>query len=152
MSDKTQRIITILLYILFAISIIFTVIFYSGKVVEGTEGTNFEEPVVTNLMLKWGYLLFIIAAAATLFFSVYYLVTHPKQAVRALIVLGAVVVVVLIAYLFASDVPLNMATYEGTDNVPRTLKWVGTGMNVTIILGIVAFVTMIASEVIKAFK
>ncbi len=152
MSNTLQRIVSIFLYVLFAISLVFIIWFYFGNNVPGTEGTNYVEPVATNSILIWAYILLGIAAATTLVFSLIYLIAHPKNAIRALIVLVVIAVIVGISYAISSDVPLRMEGYQGSDNVPEKVKWVGTGLNVAYILGGTAFLGMIFSEIYRVFK
>ena len=64
MSNKLARILSISLYVLLAISVVFALLFYMGNKVPGTEGTAFEEPRITENMMIWAYILFGIAAIA----------------------------------------------------------------------------------------
>ncbi|MBN2349880.1 MAG: hypothetical protein JXJ22_13625 [Bacteroidales bacterium] len=152
MSNTTQRIVTILLYVIFAISLVFTGLFYFGKSVPGTEGTNYLEPTVTNAIILWAYILFGIAALIALSFPLIFIISHPKNAIKTLLIILGFVVIIGISYLIASDVPLHMPTYDGSDNVPKTVKWVGTGLNVTYILIILAIAGILVSGVSRFFK
>jgi len=68
-----------------------------------------------------------------------------------LIVLGIGVVLVVVSYLLATTDPIVIPTLE-KEPTATTLRWVGTGLIATYILAVVAFVGIIASEVIRAFK
>ena len=76
MSGRLKTIINIILWVLIGISLVFLLIFYFGKVVSGTEGTNLEEPVITDLALRWSYVMVLIATLATLGFSLLNLVLN----------------------------------------------------------------------------
>jgi len=45
-----------------------------------------------------------------------------------------------------------MPGYEGTENVPNVIKWVGTGLNAAYILAALAFLSILYVEIAKIFK
>lgn len=94
------------------------------------------------------YILFAVAALAAVVFPVLQLIQNPKNAKGALIGIGALVVVLGISYLLASDV--NPTKME--DVTAETAKRVGTGLYAFYILGIVAVAATVYSEVSKLFK
>ena len=147
-----QKISSIVLTIRAGVSVIFAGLYFFGGSVPETVGTTLEEKNYTELILIWGVILFIIAALSTLAFSLVNVITNPK-ALRGFMV-GLLVFAVLlgISYLLASSDPINMETVRDLDPSARTMKWVGTGLNATYILAIVAFIGIIASEVVRAFK
>ncbi len=152
MSNKLSKIINYILYSLLGISIVLILIFYIGGVVPGTEGTSMEEPVITELFLRWTYLLVIGTAVTVLGFSIFNMIIHPKGLKKGLLVLLGVAVLIVVAYFLASDATLTMDGYDGTQNEPVTLKWVGTGLWTTYILAIGAVLAILYSEVVKYFK
>lgn len=152
MSNITSRIIQIILWVLMAVTIVFAVIFYFGNMVEGTEGTRLEEPVITQTFLSWAYILFFAAAAVTIIFSVINIVINPKGIKKGIIALVGAVVIIIIAYLMADDTVLEMPYFTGKGNDPTTLKWVDTGMFTAYILVALAFLAIIWSSVSRIFK
>jgi magnesium-transporting ATPase (P-type) len=146
-----QKISSIVFLVLGGLSIIFAGFYFLGGSVPETVGTPFEEKNFTSLVLIWALVLFIIAALATLIFSFANIFMNPKVLKGFLIILGLGVVLVLISYFMASSEPLTILNLP-KEPTPSTLKWVGTGLNMTYILAIVAFVGIIVSEVIRAFK
>lgn len=148
----SSRISSIILYILMGISVILTLWFFFGGYVEGTKGTNFAEPNNTSWILIWAVILIGIAGLMALIFPVVYFILNPKHIVRNLILLGSIAVIIFILYQLASDEILNLVSYNGPDNVPTTLKITDTGLFLTYLLGAVAFLLIIYSEVSKAFK
>jgi K+ transporter len=140
------------LYALMAISVILIMLFFFGGYVEGTKGTNFAEPLNTNIALIWAFILFLIALITALVFPLAFLIMNPKRAIRFLIGLGAVAVFIFIAYQLGSDKLLNLINYNGPDNVPKTLKLVDTGLILTYALMLVALVSILYNEVSKMFK
>ncbi len=152
MSNITSRIIQIILWVLMAVTIVFAVIFYFGNMVEGTEGTRLEEPVITQTFLSWAYILFFAAAAITIIFSIINIVINPKGIKKGIIALVGAVVIIIIAYLMADDTVLEMPYFTGKGNDPTTLKWVDTGMFTAYILVALAFLAIIWSSVSRIFK
>ena len=152
MSDSVRKIVNIVLWVLLGISVVLTVLFYFGKVVPGTEGTTTEEPVATDAMLTWAYILFGIALLITIVFSLINVIINPSGAKKGLISILFMVVVFALGYLLASDTPLSMPGYEGTENVPNVIKWVGTGLNAAYILAALAFLSILYVEIAKIFK
>jgi len=147
-----SRISTYVLYALMAISVVLIILFFFGGYVEGTKGTNFAEPIHTNIALIWAFVLFMITLITALVFPLAFLIMNPKQAIRFLIGLGVVAVVIFIAYQLGSDELLNLINYNGPDNVPKTLKMVDTGLFVTYFLALIAVVSILYNEVSKMFK
>jgi phosphatidylserine synthase len=145
-----QKISTIVLYILVAISVILASLFFAGgTVTENTGLLTDKEPMFTAINLAWAYLLFVIALVLTLAFSLYNIITNPKAIKGTLIALLAGVVLVVVAYLLASDAPVG----RGADvTSAATLKWVGTGLYVTYILGGLALLSIVVSEIYRALS
>ncbi|MFW6226476.1 MAG: hypothetical protein ACOC31_00065 [Bacteroidota bacterium] len=147
-----SRVLSILLYILMAVSAVLVALFYFGGVVEGTEGTNLEEPVITNTILNWSYGLLIFAAIIAIIFPIVYLIMNPKNAKKALFAILGLGVVGLVAYMLADNSLLELTGYTGTDNNPNTLKWSGAGLIATYLLLGLAVVSILYSEIAKLFK
>ena len=152
MSNLSTKIIQILLWVLMGATIVFAVIFYLGDVVEGTQDTRLEEPLITQGFLVWTYILFFVTAGVTVIFSIVNFIINPKGAKKSLISVLAAVAVIVIAYLLADDSVLNMPLYTGKDNVPGTLKFVDTGMFTAYILVGLAFLAILYSSISRIFK
>lgn len=152
MSNISSRLINILLGVLMAITAVMVVIFYAGPLVEGTEGTNFEEPRITETFLTWAYILLGITAGLTIVFSLIGLFLNPKGAKKSIVAIVFAGVVILIAWFLADDTVLYLPHYTGSDNVPQTLKFVDTGLFTAYLLAGVAILAIIYSEISKAFK
>ncbi len=150
-SNLINRIITISLWALMAVSAVFVIIFYFGGVVPGTEDTPMKEPVITEAFLTWAYILVGLAIVFALVFPVIRMINNPKNALKTLVGIVGMVVVVGIMYLLASDEVLVLAR-ENTGNVPSVLKWVGAGLNTMYVMFVAAVVAILYSEINKAFK
>lgn len=106
------------------ISLIVFGIYYGGGVIDPTAETP--EPVYTNVLLFWLYILFGIVLGFTLFFAALQMAKLIKDDPKSgLLSLGAIVLMaglLLITYTLGSDVPLVLPGYEGTENTPFWLK------------------------------
>ncbi len=137
------------LYLLFAITLVYVGMFYFGDV---NEDSAYPHPVATDSFLNWANILFWGTIAVTLVFELYHIVMNPKSAVRTLISLAIIAVIVLIAYGMSDDTPLKIVGYQGPDNVPSMLTMAGTMLYTTYILFAVTIVVILYSELSRLFK
>lgn len=142
-----QKLSTIILYILAAVSVVIAGLFYLGGTVPETIGTVFEEPTYTQAILTWAAILFVIAAVLTVLFSFLGVFTSTHGLRNAAIIIVAAVVLIGVSYALSSDAPI-----AGREETATTLKWVDTGLFSAYILAGLAFVGIIASEISRAFK
>jgi len=137
------------LYLLFAITLVYIIMFYFGPM---NEDSAYPHPVATDAFLNWANILFWIAVVITLGFELFHIAMNPKSAVRTLISLGILLVLVLIAYSMADDTPLKLIGYNGPDNVPSMLKMSGTMLYTTYLLFFVTILVILYSELSRVFK
>jgi hypothetical protein len=140
------------LWALMAVSLVFVGLFFFGGFIEGTEGTNFAEPKITEAILRWTFILLGITAAITVIFPVFFMFTNLRSAKRLGIVLLIAAVLIFVSYQLADDKVLDLIQYTGPDNVPGTLKVVGTGIIFTYILGVTAIVSILYSSIANLFR
>ncbi|MBN2669239.1 MAG: hypothetical protein JXR60_08410 [Bacteroidales bacterium] len=154
MDAKISKIVQYIMYALLGISVVMILIFFFG----GTDVATFANekdytyPSFTDNIIYWTYALFLVATVSAVLFSVYLVVSDFKKAKNALIGVGALLVVVGIAYAMASDV---IPTFYNADkfNITESVsKWVGTGLFTTYLLGGIAVVGIIITEFSKSFK
>ena len=147
-----QKISAIVLWIIAGLSVIIAGLYFLGGSVPETIGTQFEEKNFTSLILVWAVILFLIAALATLIFSFMNIFSNPKVIKNFLVVLGIAVVLLVLSFLLASAEPLSVLSPDVPEPTESTLRWVGTGLNATYILALVAFLGIIATEIYRAFR
>lgn len=153
MSNIIGKITNILLIVLIAISAILAIMFYID-----ISGAGEYDGVTqfTGVLIDWTIALFIIAAAAAVVFSLMNIVLkfmdNAMAATKSIIPFVIVGLIFMVAYFMASDVPLHMPNYEGSDNVPGTLKWSDAGLIMTWILLGLAIVSILYAEVSKLLK
>ncbi len=140
------------LWALMAVSLVFVGVFFFGGFVEGTEGTSTAEPIITNVILRWSYILLIITVAILIVFQLVLIITNLQALKRMGIVLGIAAVLIFVSYQLADDTLINLIMYTGPDNVPGTLQIVGTTLIFTYILGILAIVSILYSAIANIFK
>ena len=94
---------------------------------------------IVSPFINFAKFVMIATALLAIIFSLVNLVKHPQVLKRSLIGVGAMVVLLILAYSFASDAAV-------TDSVGRVLeegqagsisKWVSTGINFSAILGVI---------------
>jgi cellulose synthase/poly-beta-1,6-N-acetylglucosamine synthase-like glycosyltransferase len=152
MYSNLAKIVSYFLYALMVISVVLAVLFYFGKVVPGTEGTNMHEPTITKTFLLWAGILTGLIALLSLVFPIINLVSHPKAAKKTLITIVGVAILIFVAWMLAADAVLDIPQYEGKENVPKILKLAGTGLYTTYILAGLAILSILYSEISKYFK
>ncbi len=141
-----------ILWALMAISLVLVGIFFFGGFVKGTEGTGASEPIITEVILRWAYILLFITLAIVVAFQLTFMFINIKALKNTGIILGVAGVFVFISYMLADDTLIDLIMYSGPDNVPGTLKFVGTSLIFTYILGVVAFVAILYSAIANLFK
>lgn len=136
-----------ILYALMGIAFILIVVFYID--VQRMDDPK-PEPRITNFILQFSYFLFIIGVIATIGFSVMNLIGNPSMLKNVAIVVIVAAVLFVVSRILASDELLNLKGYD--DNVPKTLKNVGTGLLGTYILLGASIVAILYAEINKLLK
>lgn len=87
--------------------------------------------------VSFAKIILIITAAITLLFSLWNLIRHPKLLKKSLVSVGILAVILIFAYLMASDAAVtNMSGNVIKDGeAGSTSKWVSTGIWYSMILG-----------------
>ena len=152
MRDNLGKITNVLQWVLFAITIVF-VIFYFMNIEAIEEGID---TTWASRMLKFGYVLVALAAAGAILGAIVNfalrIASEPKKALISLIPLLILGALILTANFLASPELLEMPNYTGEDNVPGTLKLVGTGLYTMYFLLGLAVLSAVLSEIYKVFK
>lgn len=142
--DKVGKIIS---YLLMAGAVIFFVL----AMIQGDDTIESNASVQASIIDPFMYLAYIatgLAALMTVGFAIYYLITHPQKAKTSLMGIGALVVVIGISYLMASnEVTEPMTRLEG-GVTETTSKRVGMGL---IAFYLLAGITILA-VILSSFK
>jgi len=143
-----QKVSTIVLYILSAISIALALWFFFG----GREMINgIEVPKAYDENLLWAGILLALSIVITFGFAIEFLITHPKALKGALIAIVAGGILLAVSYFLASDAPIE-GVKTTAESTPTTRLWVDVGLIATYILGGLAVVSMVFSEIFRAFR
>jgi hypothetical protein len=103
-----------------------------------------------NFSLYLFYALFVIAALSAFAFSVINIVTQRGGLVKALIGVGALVVLFGLSYALSSGEVT--ATERALGVTSGTSRWVGAALIMFYIAFVLAILALIYSEITKAFK
>jgi hypothetical protein len=107
----------------------------------------------TDIALIWAYILLLLTAIATIVFPLITVFSNPRALIRLAGILAGAAVLVVLAYLFSSDTPINIIGYTGEANRdPATLRMVDTTLYVTYMLFGLALLSILYSIISRAFK
>ncbi len=150
------RIAEIFFLALMGISILLTVIFYlnTGKI-------NSADPLsmqisqigpILNVLLNWTLLLCGLAVLFAIGFPALQMITNPKSGIKALISLGVLGLLMFVAYQLGDGTIMEIAGYNGPDNIPTRLKM--TDMIIFSVYGmvVVAVCAVLYAEISKLLK
>lgn len=147
--SKLSKILSFVLYALIAVTVVLTVMYFTGGDVPGEA---YQTPVYTDMLLNWTKLLVAAAAAITILFEIVHVVMNPKNAVRSLVSIAVLVVISLVSYSLADATPMQLGGYEGPDNVPSMLKMAGAFLYGTYVLLGIVIVAILGGELSRIFK
>lgn len=107
----------------------------------------------TDIALVWAYILVIVTLIVALVFSLVFMFSNTRALIRGLGVLAGAALLVFLAWMLGSEVPLDIIGYEGTDNKdPQVLRMVDMGLISTyFVLGLI-LLSILYSEIAKYFK
>lgn len=138
MSEKKFKLIQWLLYGLMIISAIFGILFYLN-------------PSQPDILIYWGYALFLFAAVLTLTLSLINMMKNPKGSIKVLVILAVMIIVGIIAYSTSKN-NLSATELEKYNITANGVRMVGAGLFLTYFIGIVAFGVFIYTSVARFFK
>jgi hypothetical protein len=141
---------------LIGISILLVIMFYLN-----TGNVNSDDPLkvqigqmgpILNYFIYWTYILAAIAIIISVGFPVVQMISNPKGGLKALISLGLLAALMFVTYQLGDGTPLNIAGYDGPDNIPSRLKM--TDMIIFSVYGmvVISILTVLYTEISKLFK
>ena len=139
MSEKLNKYLQIVLYVILGVSLILYGFFY----------INGES--MTDAVLIWAYILLGLTVVLLLVFPVLYFIKNPKAAIKFLIVLVGFAILFGIGYLLASG-DINAPIFEKQGVTSNTSRLVGAGMITTYILAGIAVLAIIYSSISSVFN
>ena len=82
--QKITKILNILTIVMFVITVVLLGLFYFGGELPNSQYSN---PVYTEQLIWWSYILFAVAIIAAVIFPIIRLFTRPKEAMKSFIAL-----------------------------------------------------------------
>ena len=148
MTDNIAKITKIILWVLIALSLFFALMLFIN--------TTEEDTTWISNALSFTKIVLYLTIAATVISSLYIFVmiflAKPKKALIKLIPIVLLGVILLFAYIKASDIPLDMPNYDGDANVPVQVKWSGTGLIMMYVFLGLAVLSIIYVEIARLFR
>lgn len=138
-NSAISKILKVLSWLLMGISVILTVLFYTGNITE--------EPFIF-----WAYILFGLAIIVALGFPLFFFFKEPKKALKTLAGVGVMGSVFLIGYLFADSTPIYSATQNPDLFNPKVLILTDTGLIATYIMFGAALIMLLYSGARNIFQ
>ena len=130
----------ITLWVLLALGIVFSVLFYVGGAAGTLEvaGDYLDIPKFTDAFLTWNYILLGIICLVTLCVVIISFVqkfkVDRKAAIKSLCIVCGFVLIAVICWLLGSPEKVDILGYEGTDNVGAMAQMTDAIMYFTYIL------------------
>ena len=157
---KIQRVSGLILTVMLIITVVVLGMFYFGGETPVDQrvvaDTSMSEPLYTDAIIYWNYVLFILGVVAMVGGALYQfgstLMDSPKEAIKSLAGIALLVIVLVVTWAMGDTEALVMPGYEGTENVPFWLKITDMFLY-TIYIEVAAMaVLMIGFGIAKKFK
>lgn len=153
MENKLGIIGKILMYLLMAAGVVFIIIILiNGDILKDYDKSNLDQQSIMNGTLTTAAIAFAIATVLTLLFPLISIVTDVKKLIRSVIVVAGLALIYFISYSLADGniekymLEPDYLTNEGTSKV------VGSMLYLVYIVGGIAVVTTLASNVVNLVK
>lgn len=138
MTDKSSKLLQILLGVLLAVSALLGILFYTDVISD-------------DLVLYWGYILVIVTAAITIVAPLIYLIFNLRNAFKFLIILAALVILAVISYVLSTN-EFSDLKLEAMKSSAETSVMVGAGLIFLYILAALAIISIIYASISRIFK
>ena len=154
---KISRISRWTLYAMSVVTVVLIGLFFLAGNVQPeqqyAELVGLTEPVFTDALLYWVYVLLGVTLLAVFVFSIFGFINNlrhnRKKAINSLITLVVFAILLVIAYTIGDGTPLNILGYEGPDNVKGMLKLTDMWLYSIYILMALTILAMLFSPLIK---
>jgi hypothetical protein len=150
------RIAEIFFFTLMAISVVLTLIFYLN-----IGDINSSDPlpkqitdmgVTLDYLTYWAYVLTFLSVIFAIGFPAIQIFANPKAGIKAMVSVVGIGVLMFVAYQLGDDTIMNIAGYNGPDNVPSRLKVTDMGIFSMYAMVVGSVVALLYSEISKLFK
>ncbi|NLJ01200.1 MAG: hypothetical protein GX371_08655 [Bacteroidales bacterium] len=140
------------------ISIVVMGLFYFGgqAAPEDLVAGDLSQPLFTDLLLYWAYILLALTVIVLIGFAVTDFLRglreNPKKALSGLLVLLILVALLVITYIMGDGTLLNIPGYTGSDNVPTMLKMTDMWLYSCYVMLVVTLLAMIVLPLLSRKK
>ncbi len=153
---KIQKVSGSVLYVILAITIIVAGLFFFGGEDPNPLVPDMSQPVYTDSLIYWMYVLLGITIVITLAAAVYQFVMNfidsPKAAIKSLASIIVLVGLLIVTWAAGSDQALVMPGYDGAENVPFWLKLTDMFLYTIYIMMAVLILLILGFGISKKFK
>jgi hypothetical protein len=143
-------------YALLAVSVVLTVIFYlhTGNANQSESTAKQMADIGSSLdnLFYWTYLMTLLAVLLAIGLPMVSIVGNPKKGIKVVLSFVLIAVLVIVAYQFTNGTPMNIAGYEGPDNIPSRLKLVETAIFSMYAMVVVSVIAVLFGEIRKLIK
>lgn len=123
---KEQKISSFILYSLLIVTAILMGLFYLGGVVPETASSEFPEPVFTEWLIYWIYVLLGLGILSTVGFGIYHFFkffrNNPRQAIKSMSGVILLSFILFLSWKLGSGTALDIPNYTGNSNTYFWLK------------------------------
>jgi len=151
---KSNKIASIVLWGLSAISIVLFLIMFTSIDSESNPGAKAQNMMSINI--RWAEVMFILAAVIAIGFATIQMFSDKTKAKNGLLIVLLFGAIILLSYLMASN---ELPKFFGSEKfvadgtlTPTISRWIGTGLNVTYIMFVGAILSVAYFGVAKLFK
>lgn len=147
----------ICLWALFAISVVIGVLFFAG----GSEqifynNEEFSQPIHTDILLNWSYILFALTLVLTLVISllsfIKTFIANPKKGIAILSVLIVFALLFVIGWALGSGDRMEILGYDGSDNEGFMAHYSDMCIIVAYILGGLTLLSLLVTAIYAKLK
>lgn len=145
------------LWVLFAVSIVVSVLFWVGGSEQVVINNNpWDQPFFTDALLDWTYILCGLAILITLIVTVVQFTevfkVNPKKGLTSIGIVVAFLAVFVISWFLGSSETINIIGYEGTDNSGSWAQFTDMCIFSMYFLSVAAILTIIGTLVYSKIK
>ena len=150
------RIAEIFFLVLMGISIVLTLVFYlnTGRINSAALLSTQISQIgpILNLLINWTFILCVLAVVFAIGFPAIQMIANPKSGLKALISLVVIGVLMFIAYQLGDGTIMEIAGYNGPDNIPSRLKLSDMVLYSMYGMTVVAVIALLYAEISKLLK
>lgn len=156
MQNISEKIPSIVLALLMAISLGICAWFYGGGTVdvECTSG-SISAPKATDAMINWTYVLVLITAIATVVLATISFIIKSSQSMKSIMIptiaMLALIIMLIATYFGADTTPINIVGYEGSQE-PSVYRLTNMCMVSSAILATIATIVTLFGFLLKRFN